>query len=57
MLSAEEMGKNDLHLKGMNLLLLKKVEELTMHLIIQNKINEQQAKELEELKLKIEALR
>lgn len=55
--SAEEMGKNGLHLKEMNLLLLKKVEELTLHLITQNKINEQQAKELDDLKLKIEALR
>lgn len=35
--SAKEMETNGLNLKEMNLLLLKKVEELTLHLIEQNK--------------------
>jgi len=49
--SAKEMEANGLHLKEMNLLLLKKVEELTLHLIeqqkqiaLQQKQNEQQEK-------------
>ena len=41
--SAKEMEKNGVQLGEMNLLLLKKVEELTLHLIDQqNKINEQE---------------
>jgi hypothetical protein len=40
--SAKEMEENGINLKEMNLLLLKKVEELTLHLIEQNRINEEQ---------------
>jgi hypothetical protein len=36
--SAKEMDANGLNLKEMNLILLKKVEELTLHLIEQNKV-------------------
>jgi hypothetical protein len=39
--SAKEMEENGLNLKEMNLLLLKKVEELTLHLIEKNKQIEQ----------------
>jgi hypothetical protein len=48
--SAKEMEQNGLNLKEMNLLLLKKVEELTLHLIEQNAKNDSQQKEIDELK-------
>ena len=58
--SAKEMEKEGLNLKEMNLLLLKKVEELTLHLIKQEKLNQEQAellagqaKEIADLKRKI----
>jgi hypothetical protein len=51
--SANQMVDEGLNLKEMNLLLLKKVEELTLHLIEQNKINEAQEKEIAELKIAI----
>ena len=58
--SAKEMQANGLNLKEMNLLLLKKVEELTIHLIEENKrFNAQQNQiallqmELAELKKKL----
>ncbi len=47
--SAQEMEENGLELKEMNLKLLQKVEELTLHLIRQNK-------EIQELKKKVEKL-
>jgi hypothetical protein len=48
--SAKEMEKDGLNLKEMNLLLLKKVEELTLHLIEMKKENEIQQKEINALK-------
>jgi hypothetical protein len=47
--SAQEMEKDGLNLKEMNLILLKKVEELTLHLIEANKKAEIQHKEIKEL--------
>lgn len=54
--SANEMAERGLNLKQMNLLLLKKVEELTLHLIEQNEINANQAQEIDHLKEKVEML-
>ena len=48
--SANEMEAYGLNLKEMNLILLKKVEELTLHLIEMKKENDQQQKEIENLK-------
>lgn len=47
--SAKEMEKDGLNLKEMNLILLKKVEELTLHLIEANKKAEIQQQEIREL--------
>jgi hypothetical protein len=51
--SAKEMEKNGVQLGEMNLLLLKKLEELTLHLIEQQKTNQYQAKKIVELEEKI----
>lgn len=48
--SASEMDTNGLNVKQMNLLLLKKVEELTLHLIEQEKKLIKQQDEIQELK-------
>ncbi|ELR68761.1 hypothetical protein C900_05857 [Fulvivirga imtechensis AK7] len=48
--SAKEMEENGIELKEMNLKLLEKVEELTLHLIQQYEVNKDQEKEIEELK-------
>jgi hypothetical protein len=48
--SAEEVKENGLSVGEMNLILLKKVEELTLHLIQQNKINTEQNQMIEEQK-------
>ena len=48
--AAKEMEKNGVNLGEMNMLLLKKVEELTLYLLEQNKTNQQQAKEIDVLK-------
>ena len=48
--SAAEMGENGIDLGVMNMLLLKKVEELTLHLIEQNQEMEQLRKEFETFK-------
>jgi hypothetical protein len=48
--TAKEMEKNGVQLGEMNMLLLKKVEELTLYMIEQQKINKTQALEIEELK-------
>ena len=48
--SAKEMEANGIDLGVMNLLLLKKVEELTLHLIQQSEINKAQAEEITVLK-------
>jgi hypothetical protein len=50
--SAKEMEANGLNLKEMNLILLKKVEELTLHLIEQQKEVKSLRTELEEIKNK-----
>jgi hypothetical protein len=55
--SAKEMEANGLNLREMNLLLLKKVEELTLHLLEQNKINEQQKQLNEKLLTEIESIK
>jgi hypothetical protein len=47
--SAKEMEANGMNLKEMNLILLKKVEELTLHLIDQNKKLEKQHTKISEL--------
>jgi len=48
--SAKEMEANGINLSEMNMLLLKKVEELTLHLIQQESRIEKQQKEIDELK-------
>ncbi|UII22652.1 hypothetical protein [Fulvivirga ligni] len=48
--SATEMEENGIDVASMNMLLLKKVEELTLYLIKQNEINQKQAEEIEALK-------
>jgi hypothetical protein len=48
--SAKEMEQNGINLSEMNMLLLKKVEELTLHLIALKDENAQQQKEIELLK-------
>ena len=50
--SAKEMEKNGVMLGEMNMLLLKKVEELTLYVIELKQRDEAQQKEIEELKLK-----
>ena len=50
--SAKEMEAEGLNLKEMNLLLLKKVEELTLHVIHLNKNNSEMRSEIEKLKNK-----
>ncbi len=51
--SANEMEADGLNLKEMNLLLLKKVEELTLHLIEMKKVSQIQSNEIEILKSKL----
>ena len=53
--SALEMEENGLELKAMNLKLLQKVEELTLHLIEQNKINKAQEDRIADLERKLES--
>lgn len=48
--SAKEIDKNGLSLKEMNLLLLEKIEELTLHTIAQQKQIDHLSKEIETLK-------
>lgn len=48
--SAKDIERDGLDLAEMNLLLLKKVEELTLHIIDLNRTNELQNKEIAELK-------
>jgi hypothetical protein len=55
--SAKEMEAEGLNLKEMNLLLLKKVEELTLHLIEINKINASQYEFNRKLLIEIENLK
>ncbi|HYG01940.1 MAG TPA: hypothetical protein VD927_05805 [Chryseosolibacter sp.] len=55
--SAKEMEAYGISLSEMNMILLKKVEELTLHLIEQNKINEQQRQLNEKLLSEIQTLK
>jgi hypothetical protein len=50
--SAKEMEKDGVQLGEMNMLLLKKIEELTLYVIEQNKKIDQQQKDIETLKTK-----
>ncbi|HEX5172125.1 MAG TPA: hypothetical protein VFW11_23265 [Cyclobacteriaceae bacterium] len=54
--SAKTIEEEGLNLKEMNLLLLKKVEELTLYLLEQDKRNDQLTLQLRELQVKIEEL-
>lgn len=54
--SAKEVKENGISLGEMNAKLLKKIEELTLYLIEQNKKNEVQSEELLKAKIKIEEL-
>jgi hypothetical protein len=54
--SAEEMVNNGLDVAQMDAKLMEKVEELTLYIIEQNKVNEKQAKEIEELKVMVKLL-
>jgi hypothetical protein len=54
--SAEELGKKGLDLGDMQRKQLEKIEELTLHLIEQNKTIEKQNKELEILKVQMQSL-
>lgn len=54
--SAAEVEEKGIELGEMNKLLLQKVEELTLYMIEQNKVNEQQAKQIEELKAQVKEL-
>ena len=54
--SAAEIEKEGMSLNGMNVILLKKVEELTLHLIEMKKGSEAIRKENEELKKRLEKL-
>ncbi|MDW3197035.1 MAG: hypothetical protein R8G66_31950 [Cytophagales bacterium] len=55
--SAAEMAEEGLEIKEMNILLLQKVEELTLHLIEQNKQNQSQQGRITHLEKEIEALK
>jgi hypothetical protein len=55
--SAKEMEANGINLSEMNILLLKKVEELTLHLIEQKKENEVQGNSLRELQIEMRTLK
>ena len=54
--SAKEMKKNGIDLAEMNLRLLKKVEELTLYAIHQEKRNNNQEEELQRLKIELSSL-
>lgn len=54
--SAEELSKTGLDLGAMQAKQMEKIEELTLHLIEQNKIVEKQSKEIEELKAQVKLL-
>lgn len=54
--SASEIVNGGLDVAKMDAKLLEKVEELTLYIIEQNKINEKQAKEIDELKAMVKAL-
>lgn len=55
--SAKDVEVNGVNLGEMNMLLLKKVEELTLYLLEQNKTNQEQAKEIESLQQQLQILK
>ncbi len=55
--SAEQVAKDGLNLGDMNARLLKKVEELTLYLIEENKQNKIQQKEINQLKYQLKAIK
>ncbi len=54
--SAGEMEEEGVHLAAMNMILLKKVEELTLHLINMKEVSDTQSRELVELRKQVEIL-
>lgn len=54
--SAAQVEANGIELGEMNKILLQKIEELTLYTIEQNKINQQQTKQIEELSIMVQAL-
>lgn len=54
--SADEFRENDMNIAKMNNVLLQKVEELTLYLIEQNKLNQAQQQKIEELEKKLNSL-
>jgi hypothetical protein len=54
--SAAEVEAKGIDLGDMNRLLLQKIEELTLYMIEQNKVNAQQAQQIDELKAKVNTL-
>ncbi|ACU62842.1 hypothetical protein [Chitinophaga pinensis] len=54
--STEEVTKKDLDLGEMNKILLQKIEELTLHLIEQDKQNQEQKQQIELLNKKLDAM-
>jgi hypothetical protein len=55
--SAKEMETNGVNLSEMNMILLKKVEELTLHLIKQDELNKNQLSRIEQLESEMKAIR
>ncbi|WP_369014647.1 hypothetical protein [Flavobacterium anhuiense] len=55
--SAEEMKKDGINLSEMNIKLLQKIEELTLYIIEQERKNNDQSKQIEELKKENEAFK
>jgi hypothetical protein len=55
--SAKEMETNGVELLKMNMLLLKKVEELTLHLIDERRANEEMKGEIRKIKKELQSLR
>jgi len=55
--SADEIEKNGLDVGAMQAILLKKIEELTLYLIEQNKLNIKQEKTIEKLKQEVQRLK
>jgi hypothetical protein len=55
--AAKEMEKNGVNLGEMNMLLLKKVEELTLYVIELKKENDEQRKRSEDQQLEIESIK
>ncbi|PWG77863.1 hypothetical protein DDR33_25275 [Pararcticibacter amylolyticus] len=55
--AAEDVKENGIDLGDMNSRLLRKVEELTLYLIEQGKKNEEQFRQIEELRNEVKALK